>query len=73
MNKEDKINFMNLHYEGIRIDKKTGKTMHHHTSTAIWRESDVRRKLHLTTSFKVKIVYHAAKICVGSLAKTTTS
>ena len=71
MNKEDKVNFMNLHYEGIRIDKKTGKTMHrHHTSTAIWRESDVRRKLHLTTTFKVKIVHRAAKIFVGGLQNT---
>ena len=25
MNKEDNINFLNLHYEGIRIDKKSGK------------------------------------------------
>ena len=68
MNKESSVNFLNLHYEGIRIDKKSGKKMHrHHTSTPIWRESDVRRKLHLTTSFKVKIVQRAAKIFMGGL------
>ena len=68
MNKEDNINYLNLHYEGVRKDKKTGKTMNrHYTTTPIWRETEVRKKLHLTTKFKVKIVYRAAKIFMGGL------
>ena len=68
MNKADNVNYLNLHFEGIRKDRKTGKTMHrHHTSTPIWRETEVRKKLHLTTKFKVKIVQRAAKIFMAGL------
>ena len=68
MNKESKVNYLNLHYEGIRKDKKSGKTLHrHHTTRAIWRETEVRKMLHLTPEFKIKIVNRAAKILMGGL------
>ena len=62
MNKESKVN------EGIRKDSKSGKTLHrHHTTRAIWRETEVRRMLHLTPEFKVKIAKRAGKILMGGL------
>ena len=68
MNKESKVNYLNLHYEGIRKDSKSGKTLHrHHTTRAIWRETEVRRMLHLTPEFKVKIAKRAGKILMGGL------
>ena len=68
MNKAEGINYLNLHYEGTRQVKGTGQTMHrHNTVTPIWRETQVRRRLHLTPQFKVKVVNRAATIFRGGL------
>jgi hypothetical protein len=68
MNKGGQVNYLNLHYEGIRIAKKEGKVMHRHNpETPIWREREVRRKLHLTPQYKAKVVRKTAKIFMGGL------
>ena len=70
LNKAEGINYLNLHYEGTRQVKGSGLTMHrHNTVTPIWRETEVRRKLHLTPQFKVKVVNRAATIFSGGLKK----
>ena len=71
MNHADSINYLNLHYEGIRKCKRTGKTLHrHNTLNPIWRESEVRKKLHLTPQFKTRVVNRAATLFMGGLKKT---
>ena len=68
MNLEAKVNYLKLHMEGIRIDKKKGKIMHkHNPKVPIWREDEVRKRLHLTIDYKVKVVRNAAKLFVGGL------
>eukprot|EP00092_Neocalanus_flemingeri_P019302 GFUD01020908.1.p1 GENE.GFUD01020908.1~~GFUD01020908.1.p1 ORF type:complete len:330 (+),score=86.68 GFUD01020908.1:460-1449(+) len=68
MNKGAQVNYLNLHYEGIRINKKSNKTMHRHNpSSPIWREREIRKRLHLTPQYKTKIVRNAAKLFVGGL------
>ena len=68
MNKAEKVNYLNLHYEGIRKCKKTGKTLHrHNTQNPIWRETEIRRKLHLTPQFKIKVMNRAATLFMGGL------
>ena len=68
LNKAEGINYLNLHYEGTRQVKGSGLTMHrHNTVTPIWRETEVRRKLHLTPQYKVKVVNRAATLFSGGL------
>ena len=68
MNRGGKVNYLNLHYEGIRIDRKSGKVMHRHSpAIPIWKEKAIRSKLHLTPKFKAKIAKNAAKIFKGGL------
>ena len=68
INVEDKVNYLKLHMEGIRLDKKTGKKLHkHYPDVPIWRETEVRRRLHLTSHYKAKIARNAAKLFVGGL------
>ena len=68
MNLEAKVNYLKLHMEGVRIDKGTGKTLHKHNPVKpVWRESEVRRRLHLTPEYKAKVAQRAAKLFTGGL------
>ena len=68
LNKSDQVNYLNLHFEGIRIDKVGGKKMHRHNPVQpIWREREVRRKLHLTPRYKVRVMDKVAKLFAGGL------
>ena len=59
---------INVHLEGIRVDKTTGKMLHkHHPEKQVWREAEVRRRLHLTPAYKVKVMGRAAKLFSGGL------
>ena len=61
LNKSDKVNYINLHFEGIKICKKEGTKMHKHQPVQpVWRELQVRRKLHLTPKYKVKLMGRVA-------------
>ena len=67
-NKSSKVNYLNLHLEGIRIDSKAGKKMHKlRPEKPIWREGEVRRRLHLTPDYKVKTVRRVANMFRGGL------
>ena len=64
------VNYLNLHYEGVRIDPKSGKVMHKHNPVKpIWREEAIRKRLHLTHENKVKVASMAAKLFKGGLTK----
>ena len=68
MNLTAQVNYLKLHMEGIRIDKVSKKTLHkHYPVKPIWREAEVRRRLHLTPPYKAKIAEKAAKLLVGGL------
>ena len=68
INKSAKVNYLNLHLEGIRIDPKAGKKMHKlRPEKPIWREREVRRRLHLTPDYKVKTVRRVANMFRGGL------
>ena len=68
MNLTAQVNYLKLHMEGIRIDKVSNKTLHkHYPVKPIWRESEVKRRLHLTPLYKAKIAEKAAKLFVGGL------
>ena len=68
MNGEAKVNYLKLHMEGVRFDKKSGKSLHKHNPVEpIWREKEVRRRLHLTPHYKAKVVMNAVKIFTGGL------
>ena len=60
MNLTAKVNYLKLHMEGIRIDK-------HYPVKPIWREAEVRRRLHLTAPYKARVAERAAKLFVGGL------
>ena len=54
---------VNIHLEGIRVEKGTGKVLHKHkTGKQVWREAEVRRRLHLTPEYKVKDMGGIAKL-----------
>ena len=64
------VNYLNLHYEGVRIDPKSAKVMHKHNPVKpIWREEAIRKRLHLTHENKVKVAFMAAKLFKGGLTK----
>ena len=68
MNKSNKVNYLNLHFEGIKICKREGSKMHKHQPVQpVWRELQVRRKLHLTPKYKVKVMGRVAKLFSGGL------
>ena len=68
MNKESGVNYLKLHMEGIRIDAKRNKTMHkHNPKSPIWREPEIRKRLHMTEEYKVRIVNLAKIIFRGGL------
>ena len=59
MNIENKVNYLKLHMEGIRLER--GKAMHkHYPAKPIWRELQVRRRLHLTPKYNEKVCRKAA-------------
>ena len=73
LNKSAGVNYLKLHYEGARIDPKSGKVMHKHNPVKpVWREVDIRRRLHLTPEHKVKVAYLAAKLFKGGLTNLGT-
>ena len=68
INKSSNVNYLNLHLVGIRIDRKAGEKMHKlRPEKPIWREGDVRRRLHLTMEYKVKTVMRVANLFRGGL------
>lgn len=68
MNLQAQVNYLKLHMEGVRFDKATDKTLHkHNPAKPIWRESEVRRRLHLTPQYKAKVAQRAAKLFMGGL------
>ena len=68
MNLKEKVNYLKLHQEGIRIDTKTGKTLHKHfPEKPVWREPEVRKRLHLTLPYKVNVTLKAAKMFAAGL------
>jgi hypothetical protein len=70
VNKGSGVNYLKLHLEGIRIDKKSGKTMHRHNpANPIWREPVIWRRLHLTPDYKIRIVNLSKKVFRGGLSK----
>ena len=71
INKGAKVNYLNIHLEGIRVDKPTGKVLHkHNPEKQVWRETEVRRRLHLTPSYKAKVMGRAAKLFIGGFKNT---
>ena len=60
MNEEAGLAYPGLHLYGMRFFKKSGTKQHkfdtRESSRRIWRESEVRRKLHFTSEVKLKIV-----------------
>ena len=71
INKGSGVNYLNLHLQGIRIDPKSGKKIHRlRPEKQIWREADVRKRLHFTPSYKVKIANRAARLLQGGLTNT---
>ena len=64
------VNYLKLHLEGIRIDKKAKRVMHkHNPERPIWRETDIFRRLHMSPAYKVRIVNLAKKIFSGGMSK----
>ena len=71
INKGSGVNYLNLHLEGIRIDPRSGKKIHRlRPEKQIWREEEVRKRLHFTPSYKVKIATRAARLLQGGLTNT---
>ena len=69
-NKGNGVNYLNLHLEGIRIDKKSGKKLHRHNPVKpIWREADIRRRLHMSPDMKVRMVNLAKNLFIGGLTR----
>ena len=68
LNQANGVNFLKLHLEGIRIDKKSGKKLHRHNpQKPIWREAIIWRRLHLSPDYKIRVVNLAVKIFRGGL------
>ena len=68
VNKGSGVNYLKLHYKGVRIDPKTKKIMHkHNPAKPVWRELDIRKRLHLTHENKVKVAYQATNLFKGGL------
>jgi hypothetical protein len=68
MNIAAQVNYLKLHMKGIRIDKKSNKTLHKHNPVKpMWRETEVMRRLHLTTHHEARIAVRATKLFMGGL------
>ena len=68
VNKGSGVNYLNLHYEGVRMDPKSKKVMHkHNPARPVWRELDIRKRLHLTHDNKVKVTNQAINLFKGGL------
>ena len=68
LNKSDRLNYVNLHFEGIRMDKVSGINRHkHNPEQPVWREREVRRKLHLTPWYKVRVMDKITKLFSGGI------
>ena len=68
INKAEQVNYLNLHYEGIKINKSDHTKMHkHNPAEPVWRETEVRKKLHLTAKNKTKVVRKLDRIFKGGL------
>ena len=63
MNEEDKVSWLNLHMQGVKI-LKSGPQHKYDTrpgATSVWREKEVAKKLHFTMENKLKIVQYLQK------------
>ena len=67
MNVKAGVNYLKMHMEGVRFDKGGKKLHKHYPAKPIWREQEVRKKLHLTPEYKEKICVRAAKLFSGGL------
>ena len=63
MNEEDKLYWLNLHMQGVKI-LKSGPQHKYDTrpgATPVWREKEVAKKLHFTMENKLKIMQYLQK------------
>ena len=63
MNEEDKVSWLNLHMQGVKI-LKSGPQHKYDTrpgATSVWREKEVAKKLHFTMENKLKIIQYLQK------------
>ena len=63
MNQEDKVSWLNLHMQGVKI-LKSGPQHKYDTRpgvTPVWREKEVAKKLHFTMANKLKIMQYLLK------------
>ena len=68
LNKSGRLNYVNVHFEGIRIDRVSGTKMQKHSpDQPVWREREVRRKLHLTPKYKVRVMDKVVKLFTGGI------
>ena len=64
MNIEGKVNYLKLHMEGIRLER--GKALQKlYPAKPIWRETQVRRRLHLKPEYKEKVCRKASQLFHG--------
>ena len=68
LNTKNKVNYLKVHMEGIRIDRKKNRTWHKTQSQSpIWRESKVFEKFNFVPEVKLKIANNAVKLFQGGL------
>ena len=63
MNQEDKVSWLNLHMQGVKI-LKSGPQHKYDTrpgAIPVWREKEVAKKLHFTMANKLKIMQYLLK------------
>ena len=63
LNEEDKLSWLNLHMQGVKI-LKSGPQHKYDTkpgAVRVWRESEVAKKLHFTMENKLKIMQYLQK------------
>ena len=71
INIENQVNYVKVHMEGIRIDRKRNVTKHKaNPIKPIWREPRTFEKFHFAPESKIKIANMAAKLFRGGLGNT---
>ena len=68
MNIENKVNYLKVHMEGVRFDKRKNTAWHKtQAQTQIWREPEVFDKFNFTPEIKLKVVKNAVKLFKAGL------